>query len=472
MDRARTSLLPWRGEVYMEEIKTDVVVAGGGMAGLAAALQALELGANVVIVEKGESMGGSLAMSGGTLWCDTSHENLLQRVPKGDRELGRVLVDEFPDGIEWLRGHGRLEDVSGDTGRYIFMAEPDPATFAGDLGSKAESLGCRVITGAWASELTTDENGNVTGLIARTRDGVLKFSAQAVILATGGFHNSTDLLSRYYGRWSDRLVSRGNLHSTGDGLLMATAAGAATSRAMTSFYGHLIPAPPAEVPRDAFVAYTMYHSSEAVLVNLAGERFTDESRGDERNSQAVAREQDGIAFMVYDDHVYREHAVRLRGFGSKATDTFHNSRRLGAPAATAESIEELARQMAGWGVYEPGVVETITRFNTAIDSEDLGSLQVPRSGNLNPVSTPPFYALGVVVGVTMTLGGLKIDADARVIDRGGLPVQGLYAAGADAGGIHNEDYGGGLNVGLVFGRRAARHAVGILKGGKEPGVSS
>ena len=72
--------------------------------------------------------------------------------------------------------------------------------------------------------------------------------ADAVILSTGGFQGNPDLTARYFGRWADRLVLRATPHSTGDGLLMGQAIGAATSRAMSSFYGHLIPAPPAVVP--------------------------------------------------------------------------------------------------------------------------------------------------------------------------------------------------------------------------------
>ena len=70
----------------------------------------------------------------------------------------------------------------------------------------------------------------------------------------------------------------------------------------------------------------------------------------------------------------------------------------------------------------------------------------------------------IAMGITFTLGGLRINADAQVLDRAKRPIAGLYAAGADAGGIHQEQYAGGLCLGLVFGRRAARHAAQSFAG--------
>ena len=86
-------------------------------------------------------------------------------------------------------------------------------------------------------------------------------------------------------------------------------------------------------------------------------------------------------------------------------------------------------------------------------------LQVPRRGNTRPLDRPPYYAIAVTPGITFTLGGIRVDGDGRALDTSGLPVPGLYVAGVDVGGVHNESYGGGLCLGLVFGRRAAQHAI-------------
>jgi succinate dehydrogenase/fumarate reductase flavoprotein subunit len=245
---------------------------------------------------------------------------------------------------------------------------------------------------------------------------------------------------------------------------MGTTAGAATSRAMSSFYGHLLPAPPAVVPAHDFIAYTHYHSEQAILVNLCGDRFTDESLGDETNCQAVAREPEALAFIVYDETVYHTYAVRPAGGGARATDTFHESKALGAPAFQADTLEALVEAMEQWGVYAPGVLATVHEYNVAVAKGRAAHLRIPRRAKANLIVTPPFYALGLTPGITFTLGGLRINADAQVLDRSNRPIPGLYAAGADAGGIHNEQYAGGLCLGLVFGRRAARHALNQVVG--------
>ena len=173
----------------------------------------------------------------------------------------------------------------------------------------------------------------------------------------------------------------------------------------------------------------------------------------------MAREPEALAFILYDETVYRTYAVRPAGGGARATDTFYESKALGAPAATANTLAELAAHMQAWGLYGPGVLATVAEFNAAVAAGQTAQLRIPRRSKANALLTPPFYALGLTPGITFTLGGLQINHHAQVLDRSGRPIPGLYAAGADAGGIHNEQYAGGLCLGLVFGRLAAQQAV-------------
>jgi predicted oxidoreductase len=76
-----------------------------------------------------------------------------------------------------------------------------------------------------------------------------------------------------------------------------------------------------------------------------------------------------------------------------------------------------------------------------------------------PITDPPFHALEVQPAITFPFGGLRVDPDGRVLNRDGAPVPGLFAAGADAGGLQDVRYVGGLALGLVFGPRAARTAI-------------
>jgi len=430
------------------------------MAGLVVAVQAQELGAQVTLVEKGDMPGGSLAMSGGTLWCAKSMDDLRRLVPRGDPVLGRVLVEEYPAGVQWLQQLGAtLTLLPSLPDRLVSLMEPNPRAFVEFMVQRFLAQGGRLLTNSPGVRLCTDDAGAVNGLVVRGADGKQqRLHADAVILTTGGFQGNPDLTARYFGRWADRLVLRATPHSTGDGLLMGQAIGASTSRAMSSFYGHLIPAPPAIVPTHDFIAYTHYHSEQAILVNQQGERFTDESLGDETNCQAVARQAEAVAFILYDETVYRTFAVRPAGGGARATDTFYESQALGAPAAQAQTLDELAAALERFGVYGPGVLATIHEFNAAATGGRAAHLRIPRRAKANPLLTPPFYALGLTPGITFTLGGLRINTAAQVLDSSHRPIPGLYAAGADAGGIHNEQYAGGLCLGLVFGRRAAKDA--------------
>jgi len=437
-----------------------IVVAGAGMAGLVTAVQAQDSSAEVVLLEKGPAPGGSLALSGGTLWCPRTVDDLRRLVPRGDAELGGVLVEDFPAGVEWLRAQGaKLTPLESLSDRTVYLMEPGPGAFIAHMAERFQVGGGELLHNTTATELLWDDAGQISGISVRTNGGSRQsIACDRVILTTGGFQANPEMMARYFGRWSDRLVLRSNPRSTGDGWQMAQALNAAPSRAMSSFYGHLLPAPPAQVPTHDFIAYTQYHSEQGVLVNLRGERFTDESLGDETNAQAVVRQPEALAFLVYDDTIYRTYAVRLAGGGARASDTFHESKALGAPAAVAPTLEEPADAMQVHGLHGPSLLATVREYNQAVEDKQAAGLVVPRRSNPNPVITPPFYALGVTPGVTFTLGGLQTNRDGQVLDRSGFPIPGLYAAGVDAGGIHNERYAGGLCLGLVFGRRAAKHA--------------
>jgi succinate dehydrogenase/fumarate reductase flavoprotein subunit len=438
----------------------QLVIVGAGMAGVTAGLQAQELGAQVVLIDKGETAGGSFAMSNGVLWCARTYDDLRRLIPMGDPELGRVLVEDFPDGVQWLENLGItfVPDLARPD-RVIYSMQPGSAEVAARLLARFEAQGGMLMVNSAASELVLNENGAVSGVVAHGSDGLRTLPASAVILATGGFQGNPELMARYFGQWSDRFILRSNPNSTGDGFLMGATVGAASSRAMGSFYGHLLPAPPAEIPRTDFAIYTQYHSVETILVNLRGERFIDESSDDAINCQAVAREPEALAFTIYDDTVYKRSAVYEASLPIRKRDTFYESKALGASAAVAFTVEELAAEMQKWGVYGDGVLQTIREYNRAIAENRAAHLRIPRRAKPNPIVTPPFYALGLTPGVTFTLGGLRINANAQVLDRATRPIPGLYAAGGDTGGIYNEGYGGGLGLSLVFGRRAAKHAV-------------
>src|ERR1700730_2566742 len=85
---------------------SDLLLLAGGMAGLAAAARAVELGASVTVVEKGAAVGGSAALSAGVVWAAPDVEAVRRVGPGGDPELGRALVEGFEPAVQWARSHG------------------------------------------------------------------------------------------------------------------------------------------------------------------------------------------------------------------------------------------------------------------------------------------------------------------------------------------------------------------------------
>ena len=129
----------------------------------------------------------------------------------------------------------------------------------------------------------------------------------------------------------------------------------------------------------------------------------------------------------------------------------------------AETLEGLADEIYsacgnGWRT-----AETVEQFNRLV-SVSPERLPVPRAQRRQPVEESPFVAVPVTPAVTFTEGGLRIDSSARVLDRSGRPIDGLYAAGGDGGGVYHERYPGGLSLLLVFGRVAGETAAASLEG--------
>lgn len=450
----------------MAQIETaDILVVGAGMGGLTAALAAQQEGARVILAEKAATCGGSFALSGGYIWTVPTVALYQAIVPHGDPELGRMLVGDFEHAIAWLREQGvrlgpRREGLFAHGVGCGYRLEPDPVSAGiAPLVSAFERRGGTLSCATPARQLLVDEEtGRVVGARLASPGGPRTIRCRAVILATGGFQGDVELLTRYISPWADRLFLRASPTSTGDGLRMALAAGAATSRGLRAFYGHLLPAPPTRITPAAFRTLALYNSPHAVLLNLRGERFVDESIADEQTTQALARQPEARGFLVFDELCYREHILRPHLPDGPIRDPLADIPAAGGVVLRAETLPDLAAALAAYGVPPRVAQATLAEYDAAAAAGAPERLPVPRRRNLHRLQRPPFHAIPAQPGLTFTHGGVRIDTTCQALDRDGRPVPGLYVAGVDAGGIFYEGYVGGLAASLVTGLRAGIHA--------------
>jgi FAD binding domain-containing protein len=329
---------------------------------------------------------------------------------KGDRPGGSMLLSSC---VVWR--YGTVEDFrtqcpGGDPGLQQLVIDRFD-----DALAWLESLGPPVVWEETGNPRTIGKRFDPRGLT----DVLLRAAGDVrletpfprddgpLLLATGGFQGDADLVRRYV--TPEPVVRRANRWSAGDGLRAGLERGAALSQGMDEFYGRAMPAPPARVPESRFVDLAQLYGSYALVLNEEGQPFAPDpiSWAETDLVQAIAHQPGGRAWYVVDEPTLD---VEIRG-------------------RTVSAMIEAAREAGG----------------TVLTAGELG-FELPGSYR---------YGVHVAAGVTHTVGGLKVDERARVLGEQGEPIDGVYAAGADAGGIAAGGYASGLASALVLGLTAA-----------------
>ena len=457
----------------------DLIVIGGGIAGMVAGTRAAEKGLRVVVLEKGEASDYkcNTRWSGGLIhvgYVDPKEPaaNIqagIERNTRGytDPALGQVMVEQCGKVIDWLRVQGVRFIRSGALSYMAWTMAPPRALVAGmdwkgrgpdvmlrTLTDRLRHFGGTLLLGAHANRLIV-ENGRVMGVEATVKGAPERFTASAVVIADGGFQSNLDLIRQHIMPRPEGVKQRGGATGMGDGLRMAREVGAAVT-SLECFYGHLL-------HRDSMVNDRVWPYPEldgiatsAIVVNHAGQRFVDEGAGGVHMANMIARGADPLcATLVLDTPIWEGPGCSARIPANPALE------RAGGTIHRAGTLRALAGVA---GLDADGLEATVAAYNKACTSGDFGGLTPRRATDRfkpMPILKAPFVAIPACAGITYTMGGIRIDADARVLAEDGAPIPGLYAAGAATGGIEGGPaigYTGGLSKAAVFGFRAAEHA--------------
>ena len=435
-----------------------VIVVGGGFAGLVAALRAIELGAQISLLEKADRLGGSFIYSSGYVWSYKDFQTFRREAPDGDITLQKLILDQLESGLEWLEDRG-VTPLTRETDNPLTVgAQLDPKRTVAALADRITASGGRMLLGAFLAGLTQDAGGRIAGVRIGSGGERPTEEADAVILASGGFAGNPELVGRHILEGPGRMRLRAHPWSTGDGFLAALEAGGLTSAGLDEFYGRNLPAPPADFSPEEFVEVSQLYARYAVAINRNGERYADEAADWSESAlvRATAR-QPGLRAWYVLDAAGLQKRVRQR----TVEEMVATARCVGGTVLRAESPEELAERLSERGVPRANVLRTLKEYNAAVAGGSSNELVPPRSEPAAPVQAPPFIAVEVAPTITHTVGGLAVDEGCRVLRRtDGRPLPRVYAAGVEVGGVSVGGYTSGLAAALVFGRVAAASALG------------
>ncbi|MFC2005523.1 FAD-dependent oxidoreductase [Chloroflexota bacterium] len=471
-----------------KELICDVLVVGMGIAGLVAALRALELGAKVISIDKQSrgwwTPGGDMIVSGGVFHLSSCRMNapeaeLIEKILAATEgmippDLLNVTVGNSGRALKWLVENGaEFLETSGKE-RRLKPSFPQPVwgrvkpggiqdavnfgnkRLALNLESRIKEKGGSILYETKAIKLLTNAMGRVTGLTAQDKKGRFNIKARAVILCTGGYLRNKEMLLKYLGPCADEIIVYSGPGCTGDAFKMCEELGAYLRSMNHAGFTHLYSAD-AYYKEDLVGAHLEVVARQGIIINREGERFVDESLGPRIVGSLMTKTtiyQKG--WIILDNAIYSS----SEGIKKKVADV----REFGGTIHTADTIEELARR-AG---ISPRLQLTITEFNRAVDEGETELLRSPRKEHINKISTPPFYAIPFVPGIVSTYGGFLVSPKAEILDWDKKPIPGLYAAGLTmqgslSGGVENSDgaYVGCLGACLIFGILSAENAVTI-----------
>jgi fumarate reductase flavoprotein subunit len=500
---------------YAEQLAADVVVIGSGACGLTAASAAVKAGAkNVLVLEKAEELGGNTRFCGGMFAVDSPIQKRLGIKVSADemfREkmeishwrtdpwIVHLYIQRSGDIVGWLEGLGlKFYSLVSTTTKnrclhqfirgYVGpgQAEVGMGTLVEVLKKSCADLGVKIISNTAVKSILTDKDGKVNGVSATRAGKQIRVSAKGVIIATGGFGGSKEMIERFFPGLGNA-ASAMQKQCSGDGILLADKFGATTSESLNiSLMGEYVH----EFPKIAQI------TGQGLSVNRQGVRYIPLglSQDDAAN---VQRRQPGdkVCFSLMDAKMVRD-ALQTNAKASNNAPveyelenspvTLWETMGTYKSGATNEEIEaELKKaaktesqevkisdsldEIGKWIGAKPGVLKDIVeQYNSYCDKGYDPDFLVDKE-QLVPLREPPYLAAAKKLGLTDTsMGGVMVSRNMEVINGTATPVLGLYAGGDVASGWVTPDYGmqfagSALMFALVSGDEAGKSAAKYIQ---------
>ena len=467
----------------------NIVIIGGGAAGLSAAVTAAQGSASVTVLEKRKYLCGNGRYAEGVFAAgsrlqkrsniDADPAVLFRQAMeyahwRSDARLTAALIGHSGETVDWLCELGVpfsriLHHMPNQSPAVFHMAYPAPTGLQVTrvLQETAEKLGVTAYTEADVKALVSAPDGSICGVTAVIGGSEKTFSADAVLICTGGFAGNHELMREMIpGCDPEAFMHLKGIPMQGDGLQLARAAGAdivcdIAIEGCGPVYGG----------RGEIVG--LIRRADCLWVNALGERFCDESIAADFvfGQNAVARQPGRMCWAVMDSDYIRRVKNDVPNMMADPASDDNGMAQLDAALEQeigkggilrADSIEDLARMM---GVPADTLCAEIAAYNDACE-HGCDPLFFKERRMLRPVVNGPFYAVRAGLDMITTHGGIRTDSRMRVLDADRAPIGNLYAAGIDISGVDSADYsvtlsGHAFGFALTGGRLAASE---MLKG--------
>ena len=443
----------------------DVVVVGAGGAGMTAAITAKENGKSVIILEKAAVPGGNSSRATGGMNAAATHyqkeqniedspELYYQDTMKGghdinDPALVKTMAEQSSAAIDWLDSIGAPLSNIGQAGGASTKRQHRPVDENGKilsvgtflvehLSSTCKDKGIETKFNTRVDKILV-EDGKAVGVHGKTDDGAnVTIHAKSVVIATGGFGSNPDLIVKYKPELKG-YVSTNASTITGDAIAFLEDIGA-------DFVDlEQIQIHPTVVQKDGSLISESLRGDGAILVNAEGKRFCNELLTRDVVSAHVNEQTGSYAWLIVDKNMYEPSTV-IQKYVKNGLMT------------ECATIADLAKLME---VDEKVLTETLNKWTECCKNQKDPDFE---RGNydaiLSDLSHAPYYAVKIAPGIHHTMGGVKINTNAEVIDVKGNVIPGLFAAGEVTGGVHGGNRLGGNAVCdfVVFGRIAGTSA--------------